>query len=76
MILVLQNTKWEEISGEVGRWGSLDLDGKMLFGGYVVDLLPILNWKAARNGKRWKNTIGNTVTRKRTEVPEKRKKNK
>jgi hypothetical protein len=37
--------------------------------GYSVDLLPILNWKATRNGKGWKKTIGNTVTRKRAEAP-------
>jgi hypothetical protein len=44
--------------------------------GYAVDLLPILKWKAARNEKCWKKKIGNTVTRKRTEAPEKRKKKK
>jgi hypothetical protein len=33
MILVLQNTKWKEMSEVGGRWGSLDLDGGMLYGG-------------------------------------------
>jgi hypothetical protein len=44
--------------------------------GYAVDLLPILNWKAARNGKRWKKTIGNTNPKKDRSAREERRTNK
>jgi hypothetical protein len=44
--------------------------------GYALDLLQARNWKAARNAKVWKKTIGKAVTRKRGEALKKSKETK